>query len=124
MLLRRRSGVSGPLLLLLGLGFCLYHSLMLAWNRVRSGRSREPVQRVALDEETRRIVAYLEAAQVSSRDVTKSRSIHSDHAGHPDPDPGQQNRWFRKNPQRPCSKQTKRKGPGGGETACVRLSLS
>lgn len=68
MLLRRRSCVSGPLLLL-GLGFCLYQTLMLAWNRVRSGqrgRSREPVQRVALDEETRRILTYLEAAQVSS----------------------------------------------------------
>lgn len=67
MLLRRRSCVSGPLLLL-GLGFCLYQTLMLAWNRVRSGqrgRSREPVQRVELDEETRRLLSYLEAAQVS-----------------------------------------------------------
>lgn len=77
MLLRRRSCVSGPLLLL-GFGFCLYQTLMMAWNRVRSGqrgRSREPVQRVALDEETRRILSYLEAAQVSFLDVTKSRRV-------------------------------------------------
>lgn len=72
MLLRRRSCLSGPLLLL-GLGLCLYQTLMLAWNRVRSGqrgRSREPV-----DEETRRILSVLEAAQVSSRDVTESVHI-------------------------------------------------
>lgn len=71
MLLRRRSCFSGPLLLL-GLGFCLYQTLMLAWNRVRSGqrgRSREPVQRVE-DEETRRILSYLEAAQVSFPQIT------------------------------------------------------
>lgn len=67
MLLRRRSCVSGPLLLL-GLGLCLYQTLMLAWNRVRSGqrgRSREPVQRGALDEDTWRVLSYLEAAQVN-----------------------------------------------------------
>lgn len=74
MLLRRRSRLSGPLLLL-GLGLCLYQTLMLAWDRVRvrSGqraRGREPVQRAAGDEETRRVLSYLEAAQVSSRDVT------------------------------------------------------
>lgn len=72
MLLRRRSCLSGPLLLL-GLGLCLYQTLMVAWNRVRSGqrgRSREPVQRVAVDEEMQRILSVLEAAQVSSRDVT------------------------------------------------------
>lgn len=77
MLLRRRSCLSGPLLLL-GLGLCLYQTLMLAWNRVRSGqrgRSREPIQRVAVDEETRRILSFLEAAQVSSRDVTESVDI-------------------------------------------------
>lgn len=79
MLLRRRSCLSGPLLLL-GLGLCLYQTLMVAWNRVRSGqrvRSREPVQRAAMDEETRRILSYLEAAQVSCRDVTKSRRSNS-----------------------------------------------
>lgn len=69
MLLRRRSGFSGPLLLLLlGLGFCLYQTLIPAWNRVRSalpGRSRG-----ALDEDTRTLLSYLAAAQVSSRDVT------------------------------------------------------
>lgn len=67
MLLRRRSCVSGPLLLL-GLGLCLYQTLMLAWNRVRSGqrgRSREPVQWGTLDEDTRRVLSYLEAAQVN-----------------------------------------------------------
>lgn len=67
MLLRRRSCVSGPLLLL-GLGLCLYQTLMLAWNRVRSGqrgRSREPVQRGTPDEDTRRVLSYLEAAQVN-----------------------------------------------------------
>lgn len=69
MLLRRRACVSGPLLLL-GLGLCLYQTLMLAWTRVRSGqrgRSREPVQGGALDEDTRRVLSYLEAAQVSHR---------------------------------------------------------
>lgn len=73
MLLRRRS-CSGPLLLL-GLGLCLYQTLMLAWTRLRSGqrgRSREPVQRVAGDEDTWRILSLLEAAQVRSRDVTES----------------------------------------------------
>lgn len=62
MLLRRRSCLPGPLLLL-GLGLCLYQTLMGAWNRVRSGwpgRSREP-----LDEQTWRILSYLEDAQVS-----------------------------------------------------------
>lgn len=77
MLLRRRSCLSGPLLLL-GLGLGLYQTLMLAWNRVRSGPpggSREPVQRVPLDEDTRRVLSVLEAAQVSSRDVTESLHI-------------------------------------------------
>ncbi|XP_029681365.1 cadherin-like and PC-esterase domain-containing protein 1 isoform X2 [Takifugu rubripes] len=75
MLLRRRSCLSGPLLLL-GLGLCLYQTLMLAWNRVRSGqrgRSREPVQRVAVDEETRRILSVLEAAQVQSQSLPVQR---------------------------------------------------
>lgn len=74
MLLRRRSGP----LLLLGLGLCLYQTLMLARNRVRSGqrgRPREPLQRVAVDEDARRILSLLEAAQVSARDVTEPGHI-------------------------------------------------
>lgn len=83
MLLRRRSCVSGPLLLL-GLGLCLYQTLMLAWNRVRSGqrgRSREPVQRGALDEDTRRVLSYLEAAQVNHHGPSWAQKTCLDHVG-------------------------------------------
>lgn len=64
MLLRRRSCYSGPLLLL-GIGLCLFQTLMVARNRLRSGQHDRSRESDLMDEETLRILSHLEAAQVS-----------------------------------------------------------
>ncbi|XP_054623597.1 cadherin-like and PC-esterase domain-containing protein 1 [Dunckerocampus dactyliophorus] len=71
MLSRRRRGLSGPLLVLLGAAGCLfYQSLTGQRNRLRSGQPPD-----LLTEDTRNLVKVLESLQMSGRTSGRRRAL-------------------------------------------------